>query len=160
MTHMGHDHASMGHSMMHMTFYSGKEVTLWLDSLTSSTWSGYCGLVALVIGLGLMHEGLHAFRLACSKAPARRMQQCVAACFDLRLQLPHATVCRHSFDPALQAACELCWAGKAPMRYHGKLHRACALFMRSNMQHTSPPGHIGTHRLDGITTKVMHIQIF
>ena len=80
MGHQAHEHAGMGHSMMHMTFYSGKDVTLWFDFLTSSTWQGYCGLVALVVAAGFAHEGLYAFRVACSKAHTRCASACTSCC--------------------------------------------------------------------------------
>jgi hypothetical protein len=61
---------------MHVTFYTGKEVTLWTEALTSSTWAEYLGLVMLVTLFGFAHEGLYAFRAACLKAPAQRRTGC------------------------------------------------------------------------------------
>ena len=76
----GMDHGgSMSHMSMHMTFYTGKDVTLWTEALTSTTWQGYAGLVALVLLCGFGHEALYAFRAACLRVPAQRRPACAPA---------------------------------------------------------------------------------
>lgn len=65
--------------MMQMTFYNSIHVTLWLESIRSSTWEGYLCLIVLVGWFGFLHEGLYAFRLACMTARSQAMNdECVS----------------------------------------------------------------------------------
>jgi hypothetical protein len=65
--------------MMQMTFYNSIHVTLWLESIRSSTWEGYLCLIVLVGWFGFLHEGLYAFRLACMTARSQAINdECVS----------------------------------------------------------------------------------
>lgn len=56
--------------MMHMTFYNGVDVTLWVDWLQSSTLQGYMFLVVFIFLFAFGHEWLYSFRLKCVTAQA------------------------------------------------------------------------------------------
>ena len=113
--------------MMHMTFYNGVHATLWVAPLSSSTVSGYLGLIALVVLAGVAHEALFGLRKACMQARSSSKLRCASCSKPAAAARPHCTLnavlewvvlcthtwlCRHLCMAMLYEACWRCTGRK------------------------------------------------